>query len=120
LFRARRQGGLRPDVWAPVSALPRASIGVRPGDVEPGGVRRELKDRSAQGPTTGGNSEARARPGGAVPDGASESPSLILIINDTKLLMSCVKCFELGISNTCDEGVCGKEWWPQDHKRDGA
>jgi hypothetical protein len=27
-----------------------------------------------------------------------------------------VKCFELGISNTCDEGVCGKEWWPQDHK----
>jgi hypothetical protein len=21
-----------------------------------------------------------------------------------------------GISNTCDEGVCGKEWWPQDHK----
>jgi hypothetical protein len=30
--------------------------------------------------------------------------------------MPCVKCFELGISNTCDEGVCGKEWWPQDHK----
>jgi hypothetical protein len=27
-----------------------------------------------------------------------------------------VKYFELGISNTCDEGVCGKEWWPQDHK----
>jgi hypothetical protein len=45
-----------------------------------------------------------------------ESPSLVLVINDTKLLMSCVKCFELGISNTCDEGVCGKEWWPQDHK----
>jgi hypothetical protein len=20
------------------------------------------------------------------------------------------------MSNTCDEGVCGKEWWPQDHK----
>jgi hypothetical protein len=47
---------------------------------------------------------------------ASESPSLVLLINDTKLLMSCVKCFELGISNTCDEGVCGKEVWPQDHK----
>jgi hypothetical protein len=30
--------------------------------------------------------------------------------------MPCVKCFELGISNTCDEGVCGKEWWAQDHK----
>jgi hypothetical protein len=45
-----------------------------------------------------------------------ESPSLVLEINDTKLLMPCVKCFELGISNTCDEGVCGKEWWPQDHK----
>jgi hypothetical protein len=30
--------------------------------------------------------------------------------------MPCVKHFELGISNTCDEGVCGKEWWPQDHK----
>jgi hypothetical protein len=49
-------------------------------------------------------------------DRAPESPSLVLVINDTKLLMSCVKCFELGISNTCDEGVCGKEWWPQDHK----
>jgi hypothetical protein len=45
-----------------------------------------------------------------------ESLSLVLVINDTKLLMPCVKCFELGISNTCDEGVCGKEWWPQDHK----
>jgi hypothetical protein len=45
-----------------------------------------------------------------------ESPSLVLVINDTKLLMPCVKCFELGISNTCDEGACGKEWWPQDHK----
>jgi hypothetical protein len=45
-----------------------------------------------------------------------ESPSLVLVINDTKLLMSCVKCIELGISNTCDEGVCGKEWWPQNHK----
>jgi hypothetical protein len=51
---------------------------------------------------------------------STESPSLVLVINDTKLLMSCVKCFELGISNTCDEGVYGKEWWPQDHKRDGA
>jgi hypothetical protein len=30
--------------------------------------------------------------------------------------MSCVKWFELDISNTCNEGVCGKEWWPQDHK----
>jgi hypothetical protein len=39
----------------------------------------------------------------------TESPSLVLVINDTKLLMPCVKCFELGISNTCDEGVCGKE-----------
>jgi hypothetical protein len=48
--------------------------------------------------------------------GGGESPSLVLVINDTKLLMPCVKCFELGISNTCDEGVCGKEWWPQDHK----
>jgi hypothetical protein len=38
-----------------------------------------------------------------------ESQSLVLVINDTKLLMTCVKCFELGISNTCDEGVCGKE-----------
>jgi hypothetical protein len=46
----------------------------------------------------------------------SESPSLVLVINDTKLLMPCVKCFKLGISNTYDEGVCGKEWWPQDHK----
>jgi hypothetical protein len=46
----------------------------------------------------------------------SESLSLVLVINDTKLLMPCVKCFEVGISNTCDEGVCGKEWWPQDHK----
>jgi hypothetical protein len=40
---------------------------------------------------------------------------LVLVINDTKLLIPCVKCFELGISNTCDEGVRGKEWWPQDH-----
>jgi hypothetical protein len=48
--------------------------------------------------------------------GRCESPSLVLVINDTKLLMPCVKCFELGISNTCDEGVCGKVWWPQDHK----
>jgi hypothetical protein len=38
-----------------------------------------------------------------------ESLSLVLVINDTKLLMSYVKYFELGISNTCDEGVCGKE-----------
>jgi hypothetical protein len=40
-----------------------------------------------------------------------ESLSLVLVINDTKLLMTCVKCFELDISNTCDEGVRGKEWW---------
>jgi hypothetical protein len=46
----------------------------------------------------------------------TESPSLVLVINDTKLLMPCVKYFKLGLSNTCDEGVCGKEWWPQDHK----
>jgi hypothetical protein len=45
-----------------------------------------------------------------------ESPSLVLVINDTKLLMPCVKCFELGISNTCDKGVRGKEWWPQDQR----
>jgi hypothetical protein len=45
-----------------------------------------------------------------------ESPSLVLVINDTKLLMPCVKCFKLGISNTCDEGVGDKEWWPQNHK----
>jgi hypothetical protein len=45
-----------------------------------------------------------------------ESPSMVLVINDTKLLMPYVKCFELGISNTCDEGICRKEWWPQDHK----
>jgi hypothetical protein len=44
-----------------------------------------------------------------------ESPSLVLVINDTKLLMPCVKWFKLGISNTCDEGACGTEWWPQDH-----
>jgi hypothetical protein len=37
-----------------------------------------------------------------------ESPSLVLVINDTKLLMTCVKCFELGISNTCDEGVLAR------------
>jgi hypothetical protein len=48
--------------------------------------------------------------------GGDSKPSLVLVINDTKLLMPCVKCFELGISNTCDEGACGKEWWPQDHK----
>jgi hypothetical protein len=48
--------------------------------------------------------------------GKFESPSLVLVINDTKLLMPCVKCFELDISNTCDEGVCGKVRWPQDHK----
>jgi hypothetical protein len=53
---------------------------------------------------------------GAAVDCSAESPSLVLVINDTKLLMPCVKCIELGISNTCDEGVCGKEWWPQDHK----
>jgi hypothetical protein len=46
----------------------------------------------------------------------SESPSLVLVINDTKLLMPYVKRFKLGISNTCDEGACGMEWWPQDHK----
>jgi hypothetical protein len=48
--------------------------------------------------------------------GEIERPSLVLVINDTKLLIPYVKCFELGISNTCDEGVHGKEWWPQDHK----
>jgi hypothetical protein len=54
--------------------------------------------------------------GNAIEVWGAESPSLVLVINDTKLLMPCVKCIELGISNTCDEGVCGKEWWPQDHK----
>jgi hypothetical protein len=39
----------------------------------------------------------------------AESPSLVLVINDTKLLMPYVKWFELGISNTCDEGACGME-----------
>jgi hypothetical protein len=29
---------------------------------------------------------------------AAESPSLVLVINDTKLLMPCVKWFKLGIS----------------------
>jgi hypothetical protein len=29
--------------------------------------------------------------------------------------MPCVKWFKLGISNTCDKGACGMEWWPQDH-----
>jgi hypothetical protein len=48
--------------------------------------------------------------------GPCESPSLVLVINDTKLLIPYVKCFELGISNTCDEGVRGNEWWPQDYK----
>jgi hypothetical protein len=38
-----------------------------------------------------------------------ESPSLVLVINDTKLLMSYVKWFELDISSTCDEGACGME-----------
>jgi hypothetical protein len=38
-----------------------------------------------------------------------EGPSLVLVINDTKLLMPCVKCFELGISNTRDEGASGME-----------
>jgi hypothetical protein len=41
---------------------------------------------------------------------AAESPSLVLVSNDTKLLMPCVKWFKLGISNTCDEGACGMEW----------
>jgi hypothetical protein len=45
-----------------------------------------------------------------------ESPKLVLVINDTKFLIPCVKCFELGMSNICDEGVCGKEWCQQDHK----
>jgi hypothetical protein len=30
--------------------------------------------------------------------------------------MSYVKWFEVCINNTRDESVCGKEWWPQDHK----
>jgi hypothetical protein len=30
--------------------------------------------------------------------------------------MPCIKWFKLGISNTYDEGACGMEWWPQDHK----
>jgi hypothetical protein len=47
----------------------------------------------------------------------AESPSLVLVINDTRLLMSYVKWFKLGISNTRDEGSCGIKWWPQGHKR---
>jgi hypothetical protein len=47
-----------------------------------------------------------------IPKEPNESPSLVLVINDTKLLMSCVKWFKLGISNTCDEGACGMECWP--------
>jgi hypothetical protein len=39
--------------------------------------------------------------------GEIESPSLVLVINDTKLLMPYIKWFELGISNTHDEGACG-------------
>ena len=40
-------------------ALPRISVGVIPRDAELCGARRELKDWSAQGPTAGGDSEAR-------------------------------------------------------------
>jgi hypothetical protein len=47
--------------------------------------------------------------------GTLESLNLVLVINDTKSLMPCAKWFKLGISNTCDEGACGMEWWPQDH-----
>jgi hypothetical protein len=43
------------------------------------------------------------------PPKGCESPSLVLAINDTKLLMLYVKWFELDISNTCDEGVGGVE-----------
>jgi hypothetical protein len=35
-----------------------------------------------------------------------EGLSLVLVINDTKLLIPYVKWFELGISNTRDEGAC--------------
>jgi hypothetical protein len=53
-------------------------------------------------------------------DGTSESPSLVLVINDTKLLMPCVKCFELSISNTCDEGVMWQGVVATRSQRDGA
>jgi hypothetical protein len=49
----------------------------------------------------------------------SESPSLVLVINDTKLLMPCVKWFKLGISNTCDEGACGMKVVATRSQRDG-
>jgi hypothetical protein len=71
-------------------------------------------ERAGHG-TPNGKREGHRPPGGARVgtgrDGmhTGESPSLVLVINDTKLLMPCVKCFELGISNTCDEGVCGKK-----------
>jgi hypothetical protein len=39
----------------------------------------------------------------------TQIPSLVLVINDTKLLIPCVKWFKLDISNTCDEGACGME-----------
>jgi hypothetical protein len=47
------------------------------------------------------------RPASPVYGRHAESPSLVLVINDTNLLMSYVKWFELGISNTHDEGACG-------------
>jgi hypothetical protein len=63
--------------------------------------------------------------------GEIKSPSLILVINDTKLLMPCVKCFKLGISNmwwrwkwygemaTRPHDLCMKWWarsWRNAHK----
>jgi hypothetical protein len=79
------------------------------GGGRPGGV-------NGCGGTGGGLPRGVNGCGGTGGGWLGESPSLVLVINDTKLLMPSAKCFELGISNTCDEGVCGKEWWPQDHK----
>ena len=63
-LRATDRQGRRQRARRDAMTTPRASsIGMRPGDAEPGDARCELKDRSAQGPTTGGDSEARARPG---------------------------------------------------------
>jgi hypothetical protein len=57
------------------------------------------------GPAKGHHSHRADQAGGNC--GPTESPSLVLVINDTKLLMPCVKWFKLDISKTCDEGACG-------------
>jgi hypothetical protein len=69
--------------------------------------RGETLGATACHPYTG--DDERLPRGGRGLSAVVENPSLILVINDTKLLMPYVKCFELDISNTYDEGVCGKE-----------